>query len=270
MQKNIILDYGATIDTPGNHWGKVMWHAYEQAGADITEEQLREAYVHTERYLGSTQHILPTDTFRTTLSKKLRLQLSFLHLEHLHPTLLDTLYSQTGRNISDSRRTLLSLKQCGYTLALVSNFYGNIHAVLHEFRLDSLFTAVVESAAAGIRKPDPRLLALVMQHLNARPQDTIVVGDSLTKDIQPALHLGCTAVWIKGEQWHDDNTQAIVPHHTITSLSELEKLLPPHAEQLAAETTITQTQALSAHPRSSSTCPTPVRTPYSPWRSSGS
>lgn len=222
---NIILDYGATIDTPGNHWGKTIWHAYERAGVPIFESQFREAYVFTERYLGAHKVIAATDTFHTTLSVKLRLQLEYLNFEtsDLHTRLLDDLYTMTVRNVAESREVLTELKGRGCKLGVVSNFYGNIEAVLDEFSLLPLFTAVVESATEGIRKPDPRLLGLCLERMNAKPEETIVVGDHLTKDIQPAQTLGCQTVWIKGEPWSDEHDKLanITPDHTISSLSEL-------------------------------------------------
>lgn len=222
---NYIFDYGATIDTPGNHWGKTIWHAYERAGVPIFESQFREAYVFAERYLGAHDVISPTDTFQTTLSVKLKLQLE--HLGHysidLHSRLLCDLYSMTVRNVADSKKVLSELKGRGAKLGVVSNFYGNIEAVLEEFSLRELFTAAVESATEGIRKPDPRLLGLCLERMNADPRETIVVGDHLTKDIQPAKTLGCTAVWIKGEPWSDDHDKltTVSPDRTISQLCEI-------------------------------------------------
>lgn len=222
---NIILDYGATIDTPGNHWGKTIWHAYERVGVPIFESQFREAYVFAERYLGAHKVIAVTDTFHTTLSVKLRLQLEYLNFEtsDLHSRLLDDLYTMTVRNVAESRAVLTELKGRGCELGVVSNFYGNIEAVLEEFSLRELFSVVVESATEGIRKPDPRLLGLCLERMNAIPEETLVVGDHLTKDIQPAQTLGCKTVWIKGEPWSDehDNLSAITPDYTIAKLREL-------------------------------------------------
>ena len=31
MARGLIFDYGGTLDTKGCHWGKVLWHAYEQS-----------------------------------------------------------------------------------------------------------------------------------------------------------------------------------------------------------------------------------------------
>lgn len=234
---NIILDYGATIDTPGNHWGKTIWHAYERTGVPIFESQFREAYVFAERYLGANKVVAVTDTFHTTLSVKLRLQLEFLSSQgqvtlkpsetfetsDLHSHLLDDLYSMTVRNVAESKEVLSELKGRGCKLGLVSNFYGNIEAVLEEFSLRELFSVVVESATEGIRKPDPRLLGLCLERMSAIPNETIVVGDHLTKDIQPAQTLGCKTVWIKGEPWSDehDKLSAVTPDYTITNLREI-------------------------------------------------
>lgn len=228
---NIILDYGATIDTPGNHWGKTIWHAYERAGVPIFESQFREAYVFAERYLGAHKVIAATDTFHTTLSEKLRLQLEYLNFEtsDLHSRLLDDLYKMTVRNVAESREVLTVLKGRGCKLGVVSNFYGNIEAVLDEFKLRELFSVVVESATEDIRKPDPRLLGLCLERMNANPAETIVVGDHLTKDIQPAQTLGCKTVWIKGEPWSDehDKLSAVTPDYTISNLRELLALSTP-------------------------------------------
>ncbi|MCF0193473.1 MAG: HAD family hydrolase, partial [Prevotella sp.] len=212
-------------DTPGNHWGKTIWHAYERAGVPIFEDVFREAYVYAERYLGSHNVIATTDTFRTTLSVKLKLQLEHLNLftDELHADLLNNLYSMTIKNVAESKKVLEKLKQDGNKLGVVSNFYGNIETVLNEFQLRDLFSAVVESATEGVRKPDPRLLGICLERMEAVPEETIVVGDHLTKDIQPAKQLGCKAVWIKGEPWSDehDKLQEVKPDLIITSLTSL-------------------------------------------------
>ena len=49
--KGLILDFGGTIDTNGQHWGKMLWHSYQQEGMPVTEDAFREAYVHGERTL---------------------------------------------------------------------------------------------------------------------------------------------------------------------------------------------------------------------------
>ena len=99
MIKGYIFDYGGTLDTGGNHWGKVIWHAYERQHVPVTEQQFREAYVYAERTLGKNPIIQPDFTFRQTLEKKLQLQLEFLNssLFTFHYSLLSDLYEGVPR-----------------------------------------------------------------------------------------------------------------------------------------------------------------------------
>ena len=220
MIKGYIFDYGGTLDTGGHHWGKVIWHAYERQQVPVSEAQFREAYVHGERTLGKNPIIQPDFTFRQTLEKKLQLQLEFLHQEDYLSPLLDDLYSRTQAETRKSREVLLRLKE-QYPMVLVSNFYGNIQTVLGEFGLDGIFSQIIESAVVGVRKPDPRIFSLGVEALGLKPDEVVVVGDSIDKDIVPARQAGCHTVWFRGEGWTDDPVDESLPDRIITDLREL-------------------------------------------------
>ena len=220
MIKGYIFDYGGTLDTGGHHWGKVIWHAYERQQVPVSEAQFREAYVHGERTLGKNPIIQPDFTFRQTLEKKLQLQLEFLHQEDYLSPLLDDLYSRTQAETRKSREVLLRLKE-QYPMVLVSNFYGNIQTVLGEFGLDGVFSQIIESAVVGVRKPDPRIFSLGVEALGLKPDEVVVVGDSIDKDIVPARQAGCHTVWFRGEGWTDDPVDESLAERVITNLAEL-------------------------------------------------
>ena len=220
MIKGYIFDYGGTLDTGGHHWGKVIWHAYERQQVPVSEAQFREAYVHGERTLGKNPIIQPDFTFRQTLEKKLQLQLEFLHQEDYLSPLLDDLYSRTQAETRKSREVLLRLKE-QYPMVLVSNFYGNIQTVLGEFGLDGVFSQIIESAVVGVRKPDPRIFSLGVEALGLKPDEVVVVGDSIDKDIVPARQAGCHTVWFRGEGWTDDPVDESLAERVITDLRDL-------------------------------------------------
>ena len=219
MIKGYIFDYGGTLDTGGHHWGKVIWHAYERQQVPVSEAQFREAYVHGERTLGKNPIIQSDFTFRRTLEEKLRLQFEYLHLP-LEVKVLDDLYEHTLAETRKSREVLLSLKK-QYPMVLVSNFYGNIQTVLEEFGLDGIFSQIIESAVVGVRKPNPRIFSLGVEALGLEPEEVIVVGDSIDKDIIPARQAGCQTVWFRGEGWTDDPVDESVPDRIITDLRDL-------------------------------------------------
>ena len=225
MTAGYIFDYGGTLDTGGQHWGQALWHAYERHQVPVTEAQFRAASVQAERTLGSQHIILPTDTFRTTLETKIRLQLDYLGrlsplTSYLSP-LLEDLYDRTNAETSRSREVLRQLN-AQTPLGLGSNFYGNISVVLREFGLDQMFQSVIESAVVGVRKPDPRIFLMGVEALQLDPSQVTVVGDSLSKDILPARRAGCQTVWLKGEGWtKDEETMASEADRIIRSLDEL-------------------------------------------------
>ena len=268
--KGIIFDYGGTLDTCGQHWGKKLWHAYERQHVPVTEQQFRDAYVYGERTLGRNPIIKPDYTFHRTLSTKIRLEMEHLCTHNAwdaseeefrakHQAVLDDLYAEVQATTAHSIGVLRELHK-RYPMVLVSNFYGNIECVLHEFGFDGLFLDIVESAIVGVRKPDPRIFELgvealrssdVEKELSARPEGTLsersgertlnsklsttlnsklstlhsnevlVVGDSFYKDILPAQKAGCRTAWFKGEGWTDETYDETIPDMVITDLSDL-------------------------------------------------
>ena len=227
MIKGYIFDYGGTLDTGGQHWGKVIWHAYERQQVPVSEEAFRDAYVHAERTLGKNPIIQPDFTFYKTIETKIRIQLEYLQEKndvssvssYLKP-LTDSLYEATVKETAKSREVLLQLKQ-QYPMVLVSNFYGNIATVLKEFKLDGIFDTIIESAVVGVRKPDPQIFTLGVEALGMRPDEVVVVGDSMDKDIIPAGKAGCHTVWFKGEGWTNDPVDESPAGKVITDLTQL-------------------------------------------------
>jgi putative hydrolase of the HAD superfamily len=194
MIKGILIDFGGTIDSDGIHWFDQFRDAYALV-ADVPEPQLWDAYVHTERTLGRNPIIKPTDTFCKTLQTKIVLQTEYLHSKGVtitaQDTILDTCYNKVVRHISTVSKPVLEKLHAQYPMVLVTNFYGNMHTVLAEFGLDHLFKEVVESAVVGVRKPDPQIFRLGVAALGLQPQETLMIGDSLEKDILPAQSIGC-------------------------------------------------------------------------------
>lgn len=225
--KGFIFDYGGTLDTRGNHWGKVLWHGYERTGVSVGEQDFRDAYVYGERTLATSPIVKPDFTFRDTLQAKIRLQLQWLeenrnlgdatrYLERI----LDDVYQQTKDTTKESALVLEELAK-RFPLVLVSNFYGNISTVLREFGLDHLFGDIIESAVVGIRKPDARIFALGVERLGLKAEEVAVVGDSYDKDILPSHSIGCHTIWFKGEGWTDEVVENPVADKVIGSLKEI-------------------------------------------------
>ncbi|MDE6535681.1 MAG: HAD family hydrolase [Muribaculaceae bacterium] len=219
--KGIIFDYGGTLDSRGVHWSEVLWAGWQHAGVDVTKEQFREAYVHAERALAKSPIILPEDNFLTLLRKKVKIELEFLGLYSPESceTIAQYCYQAAKECIEESRPVLDALSE-RYPLVLVSNFYGNVSAVLADFDLLRYFPKIIESAVVGVRKPDPAIFQLGVDALGLPAQEVLVVGDSLKKDILPAESIGCQTAWLKGKGWTSDEDAQTHPSQ-IPSLASL-------------------------------------------------
>lgn len=215
--KGIIFDYGGTIDSNGKHWAEVLWESYVDQHIPVTKEQFREAYVYAERYLATNVVILPEDNFHILLKKKVDLQISYLvdkgyltdgnESEQYSVAVSDQCYNFVKNLISKEKPILDQLRE-KYPMVLVSNFYGNVQAVLKDFDLLKYFDDIIESAVVGLRKPDPAIFGLGVDKLGLPAGEIVVIGDSHTKDIIPATKNGCQTIWLKGPGWEKDDENA--------------------------------------------------------------
>lgn len=111
-----------------------------------------------------------------------------------------------------------------YTLALVSNFYGNLNKVCSELGLVKYFDTLIDSAVVGLRKPDPAIWSLALKNLSVTPENAWVVGDSYENDIVPAKQLGCTTIWLKGKSWSEPSSTDAADY-TISKFQEIKCIL---------------------------------------------
>lgn len=228
--KGIIFDYGATIDSNGMHWAEVLWKAYEDNRVPVTKQQFRDAYVYGERYLAVHPVIKKEDNFLSVLKAKTLLQINWLVDNGFLPgneitsgyslAISNQCYNFVASVLKIARPVLAQLS-ARYPMVLVSNFYGNVETVLQDFKLDSYFIKVIESAVVGVRKPDPAIFTLGVEALGLQAENVVVVGDSYRKDIVPARTIGCQTIWIQGPGWGDEEAGATADR-IITDFKELE------------------------------------------------
>ena len=226
MIKGLIFDYGGTLDSRGVHWSEVLWQGYCQAGVPIDKETFRNAYVEGERALARERIILPQDDFHTLLLKKVTLEISYLPQlpdEATHKRWAEKVAAycdNAARECINEARPMLEQLHERYPMMLVSNFYGNIDEVLRSYGIRHLFKGIIESAVVGVRKPNPTLFKLGIDALELEPNEVMVVGDSLRKDIEPAEQLGCHVLWLKGKGWTTQEDEQTHPN-TISRVTQV-------------------------------------------------
>jgi putative hydrolase of the HAD superfamily len=123
----------------------------------------------------------------------------------------------------DAEPTLRQL-QGGCRLALVSNGAPDMQRLkLQESGLEGYFEAVVVSGDIGIGKPDARIFLHALALLEASPEGSVAVGDSIERDIRGAQRAGIRAIWLN--RTGGKPVEGPAPDAEIASLSELPSLL---------------------------------------------
>ncbi len=210
--KGIIFDYGGTIDSNGLHLTEILWMSYEALQIPVNKKVFLRAYEYGEQFIETNNSILPKHNFWHVLRLKVEAQIQWLVDNEYLPketdfaktttSIADWCYAYVQTAISVSLPIIKKLAE-KYPLVLVSNFYGNIEAVLRDYHLALYFKAIIESATAGVSKPDPAIFQLGINQLELSPQEIVVIGVSYVNDIVPAASLGCKTIWLKGTGWNE-------------------------------------------------------------------
>jgi putative hydrolase of the HAD superfamily len=99
---------------------------------------------------------------------------------------------------SDVHETLNQLKEKGLRLGLISNASNtpDINRLIDGHGLRKYFDIIVISAEEKIRKPDARIFQRALNKIGVKPENAIMVGDTLTADILGAQQVGMRGIWI--------------------------------------------------------------------------
>ena len=122
----------------------------------------------------------------------------------------------------DVAPVLRELARRGIKIGLISNSHRSLVSFEQHFELEGLISAAISSSEHGYLKPHPSIFQAALQLAGVRPEESVMVGDSLPHDIEGALRVGMRGVLVhRGEGLHE--TVADVP--VIHTLSELPPLL---------------------------------------------
>jgi putative hydrolase of the HAD superfamily len=77
-----------------------------------------------------------------------------------------------------------------FDLAVISNFDGRLRMILEHLGISQLFSHVFLSSELGADKPDPEIFRRALRLSDARPDETLHVGDDPVRDWEAARSAG--------------------------------------------------------------------------------
>ena len=107
-----------------------------------------------------------------------------------------------------------------YALALITNGASCLQREkLTTAVLDEYFDVVVVSAEFGVAKPDPSIFKHALSLLGSDPEQAVMIGDSLTRDVNGAIAAGLKGVWVnRSGQPRPANRPDLVEVSTLSDL----------------------------------------------------
>lgn len=94
--------------------------------------------------------------------------------------------------------TLIELIKRGYSIGIISDANAfQVWTRLAGMNLHHLFNFVITFEETGARKPDELPFKLALQKLNLKPEEVIMIGDDLKKDVTGAKRFGIITIWAK-------------------------------------------------------------------------
>lgn len=226
----VLFDFGGTLDSNGTPWLERFYPIYLRHGLQATRESFTKAFYLSDDNLAD-RHRLDGASLEETVRHQTRDALAFLA-----PDRLDLSDRITADFLAGSRayfgrcRPVLERLHREMPLGVVSNFYGNLAAVLRGEGLARYFRVMVDSAVVGCSKPDPAIFRRALEALGTPPRATWMVGDSLERDMRGAERTGMPHAWLRGDA---SIAGCCSSGHTLTSLESLPDLVAA-SETLAA------------------------------------
>jgi putative hydrolase of the HAD superfamily len=249
--RGVLFDLGSTLIRFEADWTEVAGEARRaladhlvRAGLALDGEAFVEAF---QREMEAYYAERETEFIEFTTAFVLRQVLA----AHGHPApsddqvarAVETLYSVSEAHwvpMPGVYPMLDQLQREGYRLGILSNAgdESNVQRLIDQARLRAYFDPIVISAAVGLRKPNPALFKVVLEGWGLRPEQAVMIGDTLGADILGAQYAGMHNIWLTADADTSANrahADTIRPQAVADRLDELPDLIR-RLPSIAAET----------------------------------
>jgi putative hydrolase of the HAD superfamily len=117
------------------------------------------------------------------------------------------------------------LEDKGYSMHLITNgFEKTQHSKLKYSGLDRFFKKVITSEGSNSLKPKKEIFEFAFQKTGARPEESIMIGDTIEVDILGAVNAGIDQVHVNHLSKEPAMINNRLPTYTVYSLKELENV----------------------------------------------
>lgn len=106
-----------------------------------------------------------------------------------------------------------------YNLHIITNGFKEVqNKKIEASNIKQYFDVIVTSESVGVKKPNPKIFEFALKEANAKPEESIMVGDSFEADVLGSLAMKMQPIFYSEISKNELDTDKII---TINSLNEI-------------------------------------------------
>ncbi len=125
-------------------------------------------------------------------------------------TLLSEMYIENLPNYNtlfDGAIELLNYLREKYQLHIITNGFEEVQLKkMKNSEIDYFFNQIITSESVGVKKPNPKIFKHSLALANAKPTESMMIGDNLEADIQGAQQIGMKTIFFNVHKKEISNT----------------------------------------------------------------
>jgi putative hydrolase of the HAD superfamily len=227
--RDTIIDIKPTFKDRVDSVRKFVKAGHYKLSDEEVVRNLENARQETIKKLAGKAKVYDFDFQLKIFLKLCNIKLSKKKFKEFHDKFFEAIY----RNIKlydDAKEMLQFLKKSRFKIGLVIDGNPTVEKnIIKMLKIGKFFNSVIISEAVGYPKITGIPLKRCVKALGVNPNNVIVVGDRIDKDISPANSIGAISVRIIREDSRYSldlpNVNDVEPQFTISSLSELKKMV---------------------------------------------
>lgn len=148
----------------------------------------------------------------------------------------DKLFSEYERAWKELNQPLVLTENLGevlghlsgkYKIGILGQYDDELKKVLDENNMLGFFSFTETQERYSLTKPDPRYFEQILKHASVDPEDSLMVGDRIDKDIIPAKMLGMKTVRVRTGIHKNQEPRIFeeIPDFDIDDIKELKRIL---------------------------------------------
>lgn len=215
----VLFDAAETLFTTRGSIGEIYGSIARQYGSKTTADDIQAAFARQFRGAGpiSTENQKEwwKNVVRRVFTETGMVEKFDQFFEQVYDRFRD---SQGWVLFPETTEVLHELKRRGLKIGVISNFDDRIYTVMRSLGILEYFDAVTISSETGYCKPDRHIFEAAIRALDEPPPKIVLVGDSLSDDVEAGMRAGLDAVLI------DRNGRHLAANH-VRRISSLEEVL---------------------------------------------